>query len=81
MTSDNDAADGRSVGRSGSKRRRNDDIVSEIENVTSGSLEVEECDPHGKFVRIKNNSNDVIHPILFFLLSHLILIHFLLTIH
>ena len=43
-----------------SKRRHNDATMPcQIENSTTGSIAIEECDPYGKFIKIKNNSSNV----------------------
>lgn len=47
------------MSRRGTKRGR-EDTPPEVENVTAGSIEVEECDIEGKFIKLKNTSENVI---------------------
>lgn len=48
----------RRASRRGTKRGREDDTPPEIENVAAGSIEIEECDVEGKYVKLKNTSEN-----------------------
>ena len=49
----------RTVRRRGTKRGREEDSPPEVENVAAGNIEVEECDIEGKYIKLKNNSENV----------------------
>jgi len=48
----------RTVRRRGTKRGREEDSPPEVENVAAGNIEVEECDIEGKYIKLKNNSEN-----------------------
>jgi len=47
----------RRASRRGTKRGR-EDVPPEVENVAAGSVEVEECDVEGKYIKLKNTSEN-----------------------
>ena len=49
----------RRASRRGTKRGR-EDVPPEVENVAAGSIEVEECDVEGKYIKLKNTSENVL---------------------
>jgi len=48
----------RKLSRRGTKRGR-EDSPPEVENVAAGCIEVEECDLEGKYIKLKNTSENV----------------------